>query len=731
MLTTQILPTLDRRRLMQAGSALFTGILIGVDLRAQAAQLVGAAEPLPGAGVVELTAWVRITPRRTLELVVSQAEMGQGISTTLPAILADELGANWSEVHLVTAPFRTAYRHPKYDWMFTGNSESIQSFYQVMRTMGAAAREMLVAAACGQWGCAATDCSAENSFVVHKPSKRRLHFADLAGAAARLPVPLTPSLRPNTELRLVGRALPRVDVPDKVTGKAQFGIDWMVAGMLVAAVRTVPAIGARLVSFDAAQAKTMPGIRAVPPIPNGVAVVAQHYWQAAAALRTIRFELAATDASQAADSGVIEKQYQEILNSGPWVPVVPMAVNASGAQTADDAHSLDAVYFNPFAAHATMEPMNCVASVTAERCDIWAPTQGQDLARAALQYALGMAPDEIFVNRTPYLGGGFGRRLLPDFVVQAALIARAVGSPVKVIWDREEDMRRDSYRPASALRLRAKLDADGAPVSLHAQLVSPTILLPVFPLIQKTLDEKGIDPSALEGLLELPYRFGTYGVDFHLAKIPIPTSVMRTTGYGPNLFAVECFVDEMAHRAKLDPLQLRLRFLAHDSDAVRLLQRLAVLSQWGQPLPKGRAQGMAFASAFGTLIGMVVELQVQDNTVHLLRTTTVVDCGQVLDPGIARAGIEGGIVFGMAYCKAEVTFREGVVQQDNFTTYTMPYLAETPEMVVEFLPSQRALGGVGEVSPVTVPPAIANALFNATGKRVRSMPLARNGFAFV
>ena len=706
-------------------------MLIGVDLRAHAAQLVGAAQALPAAGEVELTAWVRVTASRSIELVVSQAEMGQGITTTLPAILADELGANWSEVRLVTAPFRAAYRHPKYDWMFTGNSESIQSFYQVMRTMGAAAREMLVAAACSQWRCASAECRTENSFVVHKRSMRRLHFADLAVAAAQLPVPATPALRPNSELKLVGRALPRVDVPDKVTGKALFGTDWAVPGMLVAAVRTVPAIGTRLVSFDAAQAKGMPGVRAVPPIPNGVAVVAQRYWQAARALKTIHFELAATDASSAADSSVIEKQYQDILNSGPWVPVIPVPANASGAHRADDAQSLEAIYFSPFAAHATMEPMNCVASVTAERCDIWAPTQGQDLARVALQYALGMAPEKIFVNRTPYLGGGFGRRLLPDFVVQAALIARAVGAPVKVIWDREEDMRRDSFRPASTLRLRAELDAVGAPVSLHAQLVSPTILLPVFPLIQKTLDEKGIDPSALEGLLELPYRFDAYGVDFHLAKMPIPTSVMRTTGYGPNLFAVECFVDELVHRAKLDPLQLRLKLLAHDTDAVRVLQRLAVLSQWGQPLPKGRARGMAFASAFGSLIGMVVDLQVQDNTVHLLRTTTVVDCGQVLDPGIARAGIEGGIVFGMAYCKAEVTFKEGLVQQDNFTTYTMPYLAETPEMVVEFMASKRALGGVGEVSPVTVPPAIANALFSATGKRVRSMPLARNGFAFV
>ena len=715
-----------RRRFLAQSAAAGASLLIGLRIdEAGAATLVGAAAPQPGPDAVELTAWVRIERSGEIALIVSQAEIGQGISTTLPAVLADELGADWSRVRLLTAPWRPEYRHPRYDWMFTGNSESIQSFYAHMRRMGAAAREMLITAAAARWRVPLSQCRSENSFIVHAASGRRLAFAALAREAAALPVPTSPVLRPDKELKLVGRALPRVDAPAKTTGRAVFGIDFAVPGMLVAAVRTAPPIGAKLVGYDAGTAPTMPGMRAVLPIANGVAVVAQKYWQAARALREVKLRVEATDASRQADSAVIDAQLDKALEEGPWADVV------SEGTPSDAGDVITASYANPFAAHATMEPMNCVAQVSATRCEIWAPTQGQDLARIALQYALGLPPEQIFVNRTPYIGGGFGRRLVPDFIVQAALIAKAVGAPVKVIWDREEDVRRDLFRPATRVRLAARTDEQGLPIELQARVVSPTILLPVFPPIQKTLDEQGFDPSAMEGLMHVPYKFSARRVQFHLPRISVPTSVMRTTGYGPNLFALESFVDELAARAKQDPLDFRRRLLQHDAHALALLDRLAALSQWGRPQPRGRARGLAFADAFGTLIGMVVELAQRDAAVHLTRISTVVDCGPVLDPGIARAGIEGGIVFGMAYCKAELSFDHGIVRQDNLSTHVMPYLAETPEMAIEFMRSERPLGGVGEVSPVTVPPAIANALFAASGRRLRSMPLARHGLHFV
>ncbi|HEX6707495.1 MAG TPA: molybdopterin cofactor-binding domain-containing protein [Albitalea sp.] len=718
-----------RRRLMQRGAALAGVTLVGMGLApALGARLGGAASPQPAAGETALGAWIRITPAGETVLVVSQAEIGQGISTTLPAILADELGADWNRVRLVTAPVAPAYRHPKYDWMFTGNSESVQSFYPHLRKMGAAAREMLTTAAARRWGVATETCRATGGFVIHGPSGRRLGFGALAPDAAALPVPKEPRLRPDRELKLVGRSLPRVDAPDKVTGRAVFGIDFQRPGMLVAAVRTVPAIGAKLVSFDAEAARAMPGVRAVLPLPDGVAVVAQKYWQAAQALRRITLHSEPTEASRGADSAVIEAGLDAALATGPWARVVDEGrvddASGEGAQVV-------AVYANPFAAHATMEPMNCVADVRADRCEIWAPTQGQDLARLALQAALGLPIERIFVNRTPAIGGGFGRRLVPDFVVQAALVSKAAGAPVKVIWDREEDMRRDLFRPATRVQLAARVDGEGLPRELQAKVVSPTILLPVFPPIQKTLDEQRFDPSAMEGLMHVPYRLAARSVDFHLPRIPVPTSVMRTTGYGPNVFALESFIDELALRARQDPLAFRRRLLAHDPHATRLLDRLAALSRWDRPLPAGQGRGVAFAEAFGTLIGMVVQLQLKDRGVRLQRVSAVVDCGPVLDPGIARAGIEGGIVFGMAYCKTEVTFDQGRLREDNLARYALPTLAETPEMAIEFMDhSDRPLGGVGEVSPVTLPPALANALVAAGGARLRSLPLGRHDLHF-
>lgn len=715
------LPRSTRRRLLQASAAgLFGGFLVG----AQAARLVGAASLAPAAGTVELTAWVRLTPAsRMVTLVVSQAELGQGISTTLPAVLADELGADWAAVQLVTAPQRAEFKNPKYQWQFTGNSESIQNFYELVRRMGAAAREMLVLAAATRWGVPAGECDTENSEVVHAASGRRLHFADLAEAAASLPVPAQPRLRDVARQRLVGRALPRVDVPAKVDGSAVFGIDFALPGMLVAAIKTMPLIGGTLQRVDTRRAAREPGVKAVLPLPDGVAVVATRYWQARRALDKLTVTAKATPASDRVDSARIEAGYQRALADGPFATPVN-----EGPAVAGDVFTAD--YFNGFAAHATMEPMNCVAHVTADRCVIWAPTQGQDLAAAALQAVLGLPAERIEVNRTPCIGGGFGRRLLPDFVVQAALISKAVGAPVQLIWSREEDMRRDAFRPASALRLSATLGPDGLPRSLQARLVSPTILGPVFPPIQKMLDEQRVDPSALEGLEQPPYRFEARRLDFHLAQLAVPTSVMRTTGFGPNLFGLESFVDELALKAGSDGLALRRRLLAHRPDCLAVLARAAELSGWGQPLPPGHGRGLAFAEAFGSLLATVVELRVKGDAVRLLRIVSVADCGRVLDPGIARANLEGGAVFGLAYAKSEVTFERGRLGQDNFGAYTPPYLAETPPIVVDFVDSGRPLGGIAEIGPVTVPPALANAIHAAAGRRLRQMPIGRSGLHF-
>jgi isoquinoline 1-oxidoreductase beta subunit len=717
-------PDLTRRRMLRAAALAGGGIAVGFAISAPAAALADLASSALHPGEHEVTAWVRITADNRVSILVSQAEIGQGISTTLPAIIADELGADWNAVRLVHADFAPAYRNPLRKWMFTGNSESAQAFFDLMRTTGAAAREMLVSVAADRWRVAEAECEAVGGVVMHKTSGRRTTFGELAADAARRPVPQQPALRPRTELQLVGKALPRVDVPSKVDGSAQFGIDISVPRMLLAAVRAAPTVGGTLRAVDEERLRAMPGVRAVVRLPNAVAVVADTYLQARRAL--VAAPPSFDDGPNARlDSAALRSAYRERLTNGPWAT----AVNEGDATAVLSAskRTLAREYESPFSAHATLEPMNCTASVTAERCEIWAPTQGQELAHVALKGALGLRDEQVIVHRSSAIGGGFGRRLIPDFVIQTALVSKAVGRPVKLIWDREEDFLHDFYRPATLTRIEAALGPNGMPTALAARVVSPTILLPVFPPIAAMLKEKRIDPSALEGLMEVRYEVADRRVDFHLFETAIPTSVMRTTGYGPNVFALESFVNELAQFAGADPYRYRRRLLAAEPRALAVLDRAARLGRWGAPLVKGRGRGIAFADAFGTLLAQVVEVEVRGDEVKVLRVSTAVDCGEVLDPGIAAAGIEGGIVFGLSYCKNEITFRNGRAEQTNFNTFDIPDLAETPLMETEFINGGGKLGGVGEVSPVAVPPAFAGAIFAASGRRLRSLPLGRHG----
>src|SRR5262245_16165919 len=500
------------------------GMLVGLAQKTNAARLLGSANPSPRPDEVGLTPWIRITPDNQITILVSQAELGQGISTTLPAILADELGADWSSVRLETAPFAPAFRNPKLNWMYTGNSESVQSFYDLMRHIGAVARTMLIQAATVRWNVAAAECVAESGVIRHVPTKRRLTFGEVAQEASGLPVPQNAPLKSRADLKLVGRSIPRVDVPSKVDGSAVFGIDVEVPDMLAAAIRRPPTIGGILRCVDEARLKAQPGVRDVVRIDQGIVVVAQTYLQARRALAAVPpvFE---PGPHAALASAAVRAQYQERVDNGPFVTPVNEA-NALDA-LARATRTLTHDYETPFAAHATLEPMNCTASVTPDRCEVWAPTQGQEFAFVALKAALGMSDEQVIVNRTAAIGGGFGRRLLPDFVLQAALASKTVGAPVKLIWDREEDMLHDYYRPATFARMSAALDAGGKPAALAVRVVSPTILLPVFPPIESTLKDKGIDPSALEGMLETDYAIPARRVDFHLLQTVIPTSVMR------------------------------------------------------------------------------------------------------------------------------------------------------------------------------------------------------------
>ena len=535
------LAELDRRDVLRGAGALTLGL--------QFAAFAGRAAGQPAAPTA-LTAWVRITPDDRVTLILSQAEIGQGISTTLPAILADELGADWSRIVVENAPVAqkdiSPYQNPRIHFMFTGNSESIASFSTLMRQTGAAAREMLIAAAVKRWrGAKAADCTTASGKVIHRPTRRSLSFGALAADAAQLPVPEKPALRPTAELRLTGRAVPRRDIPAKTDGSAVFGLDFRVAGMAYAAVRQAPAFGGAVAQFDPASVAKRPGVIGAFAIPNGVAVVAEHFWQAKTAVDALAVTFA-PGPNAAVSTASIAAQYRAALDGASWGTISNQG-DAAGA-TAAAARKFEAEYWSPFQAHATMEPMNCTASVTADGCDIWAPTQGPELTRIVAGAITKLPPENIRVHWT-YAGGGFGRRLLADFVAQALVLSKAVQRPVKVVWTREEDMTHDFYRPATLTRITAALDPDGKPTAIAARLVSATQLAPVSPAPLPA----NVDPRCTEGLEETRYAIANFRLDYNKPALAVPTSVLRTTGFGPNIFAIESFIDELAHVAGADP----------------------------------------------------------------------------------------------------------------------------------------------------------------------------------
>jgi isoquinoline 1-oxidoreductase beta subunit len=673
------------------------------------------------ATTIPLNAWVRIEPDNTVTLIVSQAEIGQGIATTLPAVIAEEMGADWGRVRLENSPADPAYRNPRINWQFTGNSESTTSFFELMREMGASAREMLIAAASDRVKAPATEFKAAQSRVVHARSGRSILFSELAADAAKKTPPKNPKLKDQSEWRLLGKSLPRTDTVAKLNGSAVFGIDFRVANMAYAAVKTCPVFDGKVASIDRTSIAGMPGVIGVIDIPNGVAVAAESWWQAKQAIDSLRITWD-YGSKASVNSSRLSSQYRHALATEGW-----NTVHTSGDQSVFGANYptvLSAEYESPFMAHATMEPMNCTASVTAAGCEVWGPTQGQEMTQIVLSQVLGLPRDKVRVNRT-YVGGGFGRRLVADFALQAALVSRAIGRTAKVVWTREEDIQHDLYRPAVVNHLSAGIDEFGRIKRLHHKLVSPSILQYVYP----DGVQPNFDPSCAEGTLETHYQIPSIKVDFKLLKVDVPTSVLRTTGYGPNLFAMESFIDELAHLSGRDPYLYRRDLLGNDQRALRVLDLAAEKSQWRDPLKPGGHRGIAFCEAFRTFTCHVVELSMEGNLIHIHRVIAVGDAGNTLDPGISANSFEGGVAWGLTCAmKSEITFADGRTVQSNFHDYPVLRMFEMPPVQVHFIESgARPLGGVGEVGPVTVIPALTNAIFAATGLRYRSLPLSRFG----
>jgi isoquinoline 1-oxidoreductase beta subunit len=589
--------------------------------------------------------------------------------------------------------------------------------YEPLRLAGAAAREMLLQAASGEWQVSIMECAVSFGTVRHIKSNRMLTYGQLADKAAKLAVPQKPVLKRESQFRYIGTAVPRLDMHDKVNGTARFGIDSFVPDMLYAAIARPPAYLAELVSYDKEAAQSVAGVRAVVPIHSGVAVCADTIdaaWKGREALkpawRNVRYPQLST--------GSLEKEFISRLDSDGI-----MARSDGNVKTALDqaARKLDVTYVLPYLSHATMEPMNCTAHVRADGCEIWAPTQNQSGVLSLAVKLSGLKPEHIHVHTT-YLGGGFGRRFETDFVEEALLLSLSTGKPVKLVWKREEDMQNDLYRPANCSRVQGALDAEGRVTAWSHKIVCPSIFARVFPGMVK----KGIDPAAVEGLENMEYEIPNLAVEYVRMDTPVPVGFWRSVGSSHNAFTVESFVDELAHAAGKDPLEFRLSLLKNHPRPRRVLEVAAEKAGWGKPPAKGQARGIAVHFSFGSYVAEVAEVSVNknDGIIKVHKAVCAVDCGSVVNPAIVQAQMMSGMLMGMsAALKEKVEFANGGVKSQNFGDYELLRMSEAPEVEAHIVRSGEKLGGIGEPGLPPIAPAIANAVFAATGARIRRLPM--------
>lgn len=700
---------LSRRQFLAAGTAAGS-LILAIDLPAAVRPVrTGRTAAAPG---LAPNAFLELAPDGTTTIWVTKSEMGQGVRTSLPMILADELEADWVRVQI-----RQADADPKYGDQGTGGSQSISDLWMPLRKAGAQGREMLIAAAAARWGVAAAECRAEQGVVLHRASGRRAAYGDLASAAGALPVPSAPRLKEPSEFRYIGRPLPSLDTPSKVTGSATYGIDIRVPGMRYAVIARCPVIGGKMQGYDAARARTVPGVREVVEVPSGVAVVADTTWAAMTGRRALECRWDEGSLTRVDSVRISRMLNDRSLQAGVLARNdgdVPGAL--AGAST-----KLEAVYEVPFLAHAPMEPMNCTAHVTGERCEIWAPNQIPGWAREEVAKTIGLDVANITLHVT-LLGGGFGRRLLPDYVVEAAEVAKAVsGTPVQLVWTREDDMQHGWYRPASVHRMQGGLDRTGRPVAWLHRVVAPSISEQRWPGSVRN----GLDTDAVEGATDVAYAFPNLRVEYAMLNTPVPVSWWRSVYPSQTAFANECFLDEMAESAGQDPVQFRRGLLKNAPRHLAVLELAAAKAGWGAPL-KGRSRGIALHRFWSdTIVAEVAEVSIEKGKVRVHRVTCAVDCGLPVNPDGVRVQIQSGVMYGLsAALYGQITVEGGRIQQSNFHDYPVVRMPEAPEIEVHIVPSTERPKGVGEPGTPPIAPAVVNAVSRLTGKRIRKLPIS-------
>ena len=697
----------SRREFLKAGAALGGGLVLGVTLPGRLGHAAAATTAMPNA-------WVKIGSDDAVTILCARSEMGQGVYTALPTLVAEELEVDLARIRVEIAPVGEIYVNSLLGGQITGGSTSVVEGYDKLRIAGAQARTMLVTAAAQKWGVDASACRAQQGFV-YGPAGQKAGYGSLADAASRLTPPTDVKLKDPGDYRYVGKPLNRLDSKAKIDGTAEYGIDVRLPGMLYAALAQCPVIGGKVVSVDAARSKSMPGVRHVVQIKDGVAVVADSWWRA----KTARDALVVTwdeGAGKALDSAGIARGLKAAA-AAPGAVIRKQGDVEEAIKGA--AKTLRAEYELPFLAHATMEPMNFTADVRKDSCLVVGATQFQQLAAGVAAEITGLKPEQVTV-RTTFLGGGFGRRIDVDYIAQAVEISKAIGGgPVKLVWTREDDMTHDFYRPASYHQLQGALDAHGRPVALKFHLTSPSVTSRLFPPVVK----EGIDPFMTEAGA-VPYAIPHQLADVVIHDTGLRVGYWRSVSHALNSFAYESFMDEMATAAGKDPFEFRRALLDAQPRLKRVLELAAEKSGWGRPLPSGRGRGIALMEGYGTAMAQVAEVEVSGGRVRVDRIVVAADPGRMVNPNIVKQQLEGSIIYGLsAVLYGEVTLRDGRVEQTNFHDYQVVRMPESPGVEMHIVASEEKPAGIGEPGTALVGPAVANAVFAATGQRLRSLPL--------
>src|SRR5712691_1827705 len=716
---------LGRRDFLKTSAAVSGGLWIS----AWVPELANAAAKTAAAAgkVFAPNAFVRIAADESVTVIANHSEMGQGIYTSLPMLLNEELEADWSKIKVEAAPVDAAYNHTVFGLQMTGGSTTTPSVWERLRKMGAMARLMLVDAAAQKWGVPASECRVQKGVVIHSASGKKATYGSLADAASQLKPPADIPLKDPKQFTLIGKPVRRLDTPSKVDGTAQFGLDIRLPGMLFALVARPPVFGGKVVSFDATEALKIPGVRAVEQIPSGVAIVADRFWPAKLAREKVKIKWDDGENSKLSTSHMLADFSRQSATPGN----IAKKTGDPATALAGAAKTITAEYDVPYLAHAMMEPLNCVVDLRPDSCEIWTGTQFETVDRANAAQVAGLPAEKVQIHTT-LLGGGFGRRANPvsDFVVEAVHVAKIAKAPVKVVWTREDDLAGGWYRPMWHDRFVAGLDAAGNPIAWTHTIVGQSITEGT-PFAPYTINKEGVDSTSVEGAADILYGIPNLQVDLHSPKIGVPVQWWRSVGHSHTGFSVEGFFDEVAHAGAKDPFELRRKLLANQPRMLAVLELAAAKAGWGKPLAKGRGRGIATHFSFDSYVAQVVEASVEkDGTVRVHRVVCAVDCGRAINPDVVKAQMEGGIIFGLtAALKTEITLEQGRVQQTNFHDYPMLRMFESPDIEVHIMPSEANPTGVGEPGVPPVASALANAIFAATGKRIRRLPIQTSELA--